>query len=101
MEREIVWSAEAERDLKEIYLYLSETSSLKAVEDFLKQVEKKTSMLLSMPFMYPEVVGLEGIRRCLLTSNIAFYYKILDLQIRIIALVDNRQNPDILETKIG
>jgi plasmid stabilization system protein ParE len=41
MEREIVWSAQAERDLKEIYLYISETSTAKTIESFLKQVEKK------------------------------------------------------------
>lgn len=100
MEREIVWSANAEKDLKEIYLYISETSSTKTVESFLKQVEKKTALLLSMPFMYPEVEGTENVRRCPLTSHVSLYYKVLALQIRIIALIDNRQNPNILETKI-
>jgi plasmid stabilization system protein ParE len=58
-------------------------------------------MLLVMPFMCPEVEGAEGIRRCPITSHVSLYYKVLALQIRIVALVDNRQDPDFLESKIA
>jgi plasmid stabilization system protein ParE len=96
MEKEIVWTAQARANLEEVYLYLLDNFGTQVVDKFLNDIEKKTLLIQKMPSLYPQIPDFEGVSRCLVNKNVSLYYKVLELKISIIALVDNRRNPDTL-----
>lgn len=93
----IVFSERASMELNSTFKYLEENRSVKIADEFAKIVDKKINYIKSNPYQYPPFKNKKEIRRCVVTKQISFFYRILNEEIQIITLFDTRQNPSKLK----
>ena len=58
-----------------------------------------TNNLNDNPFLFTESDKSNGLRKSVLSRQTTIYYRIIDYEIRIVKLFDNRQNPNRLINK--
>ncbi|MCG2589217.1 type II toxin-antitoxin system RelE/ParE family toxin [Rhodohalobacter sulfatireducens] len=84
----------AEYKLTKLLLYLEEEWGKPSKEKFLQKLEQKSSQISSHPRSNPQTEEFDDIYWCVVTTQSSFYYRILNKEIEIITITDNRQNPD-------
>lgn len=89
----IVWSDEALQNLQKILDYLDEIWTIREVRKFVKQLDNRLQLLEQNPFSFPVFIQSTKLRKSVLTKHISIYYQIVDQNIRLISIFDNRQNP--------
>ena len=97
MAKEIIFSPEANDNLKNIIYFILDEWSLKIAEDFLEILDNKLNSILLFPKAYPQIEAKPEIRKCVLTKQVILYYRISEKSIDIITLFDSRQNSDKLK----
>lgn len=88
----LVWSNEALRNLERIFSYLENRWTNREIKKFASVVTKRIQLIESNPFLFAES-ELKNLRKSVLSRQTSIYYKIVDNEIRIVTLFDNRQNP--------
>lgn len=95
MAKKIVFSPEANENLSDIVSYLVSEWSVNVGEKFLTILENKINTIKIFPLSHPSVKN--NIRACLINRQITLYYRVNEIEIEVITLFDNRQNPDSLK----
>lgn len=84
----------AEYKLAKLLIYLEEEWGKSSRDKFLKKLEDKTVQISNHPESNPRVEDFNEVYWCVVTSQSSFYYRILNEEIEIISITDNRQNPE-------
>lgn len=89
----IIWTDRALSDLRSIVTYLEENWTVKEIQKFARLLDLQLNRLIIHPFLFPESNKFKKIRKSFLTRQISIYYRVINSEIQIISLFDNRQNP--------
>ncbi len=92
----LIWSDEAIKNLKGIIDYLENRWSEREIRKFAQLLDKQLNLIKSNPFLFAESEKSNGLRKSVLSKQITIYYSVLNREIRVVTLFDNRQNPNIL-----
>lgn len=95
----LLWSDEALNNLKGIVDYLENRWTKREIKKFALLLEKQLKLIEENPFLFAESNKSNGLRKSVLSRQTTIYYRIIDYEIRIITLFDNRQNPNSLINK--
>ena len=95
----LIWSDEALNNLKGIIDYLESRWTRKQIKKFAQLLDKQIKLIDDNPFLIAESDKSNGLRKSVLSKQTTIYYRILNNEIRIISLFDNRQNPNKLIDK--
>jgi plasmid stabilization system protein ParE len=90
----LVWSDEAIQNLKGIIDYLENQWTKKEIHKFARLLDKRLNIIQDNPFLFGESKRSNGIRKAVLSKQTTIYYQVVDFEIRIITLFDNRQDPN-------
>ena len=82
----------AEFKLVKVLEYILQEFGLASREKFLKKFKENIKKISSNPLSCPES-ELDGIYKNVVTKQTSFYYRILNQEIEIVTITDNRQNP--------
>ena len=96
----IIWSDEALKNLKAISNYLEKNWTEKELKQFAKLLDNRLNSIKSNPNLFPIFNHSTNVRRCVLSKQTTIYYQIADMEVRLITLFDNRQNPKRLRNKL-
>jgi plasmid stabilization system protein ParE len=89
----LFWSDKALEDLQSIITYLIENWTQKEIKNFVNRLDKRLSLIVNNPKLFPRSAKRKGIRRSVLTKQAVIYYEVNGRAINIVALFDSRQNP--------
>jgi len=89
----LIWSEEALNSLKDIIDYLENRWTEIEIKKIAKLLDKQLKLINDNPFLFAESDKSNGLRKSVLSRQTTIYYRIIDCEIRIITLFDNRQNP--------
>ena len=92
----LIWSEEALNNLKGIIDYLENKWTKREIKKFAQLLNRQFELIEGNPFLFAESDKSNGLRKSVLSSQTTIYYQIVDFEIRIITLFDNRQNPNKL-----
>ena len=92
----LIWSDEALNNLKSIIVYLENRWSDKEIRKFVQLLDKQLKLIKVNPFIFAESNKSNGLRKSVLSRQTTIYYRIIEDEIRIVTLFDNRQNPNKL-----
>ncbi|MFW6369886.1 MAG: type II toxin-antitoxin system RelE/ParE family toxin [Bacteroidota bacterium] len=95
----LIWSDEALNNLKGIIDYLENRWSEREIKKFAQLLDKQLKLIKDNPFLFAESDKSNGLRKSVLSRQTTIYYRIIDFEIRIVTLFDNRQNPNRLINK--
>ena len=93
------FSERASQELNSTFQYLEENWSFTIANEFAKTIDEKINFIKSNPYQYPSYKNKRQIRRCVVTKQISFFYRILKVEIQIITFFDTRQSPAKLKLK--
>jgi len=94
-----IWSEEALNNLKSIIDYLESRWTKREIKKFAQLLDKQLKLIKDNPFLFAESGKSNGLRKSVLSRQTTIYYRIINFEIRIITLFDNRQNPNKLINK--
>jgi plasmid stabilization system protein ParE len=97
---QIFLSPLAVRKLDIILEYLQEEWGEKSKNDFVKKLKKKFDQISNNPASCKKSSKKNNLRKCLVTKQCSFYYRIINNEIEIITLIDNRQDPDKIHQEL-
>jgi plasmid stabilization system protein ParE len=95
----IIWADEALNNLKGIIDYLENRWTEREIKKFAQLLDKQLILIKNNPYVFVESDKSNGLRKSVLSRQTTIYYRIIDYEIRIITLFDNRQNPNRLINK--
>lgn len=90
----------AEYKLTKLLSYLEEEWGKSSKDKFLKKLEEKVIQISSQPKSTPLAEDFDEVHWCVVTPQSSFYYRILKLEIEVITITDNRQNPEKIINEI-
>lgn len=96
----LIWSDEALNNLKGIINYLENKWTKREIKKFSQLLDKQLKLIESNPYLFAKANKSGGLRKSVLSKQTTIYYRVVDYEIRIVTLFDNRQNPDKLVNKI-
>jgi plasmid stabilization system protein ParE len=99
MNRMIIWSPLAERDLDIILQYLKEKWDTNTMNQFIDLTEKILDQISTNPKQFQIIFKKKKVRKCVLTKHNTLYYRFTNDQIQILGIFDNRQDPKTLILK--
>ncbi len=82
----------AERKLDILLNHIIEEWGIGAKEKFIKEFKRTLDQVSSFPKSCPESLSIKGLRKCIITKQSSFYYRIKNSEIEIITIFDNRQD---------
>jgi len=86
----------AAEKLKLLAKYLSEEWGAKSKETYLNRLKQKFDQIARHPKSCPTSRIANEIRKCIVTKQSSFYYRIINNEIEVITFFDNRQNQEAL-----
>ena len=95
-ERKLEWSLEAQANLNNIITYLENEWTAKEIRYFSERLEKQLSVILQTPEIYKTSSRKLGLRECQITNHNTLFYTYDDEKLYIVAIFDNRQDPQKL-----
>ncbi len=93
----IIWTSRALSDLKNTIAYLEENWTSREIQKFALLLDLQLNRLKIYPNLFPESHRYKKIRKSVLTRQVSMYYRVVNQEIQIISLFDNRQNPKKLD----
>ena len=90
----------AERQLELLLEYLESEWSRKSRTTFLEKIKKSFKSISLQPKSCPESTEFPNLFKCVVTKQTYFYYRIIENEIEIISIKDNRQDPDKTEEEL-
>jgi plasmid stabilization system protein ParE len=88
----IFFSQEAEEQLDALLHYLEHVWGERAMFNFLDKLDQSLLIVSEMPNAFPHSDVFPGLYRCVVTRQTSAYYRILDNEIEVVAILDNRQD---------
>lgn len=96
MSRDVRLSKKAAKRLDDLLDFLEERWSSKVKANFIQKFDATLKHIQLHPESFPASEMIPGLRKCVVTKQTTFYYKYSEINIDIIAIFDNRQDPDLL-----
>ena len=93
-DRKVIWSGEADKNLESILNYLKINWTSKEEKSFLLKLEKTIILISDRPKLFKATNSRKNLRKCVLNKQTSIIYKAIDKNIFIVALFDNRQDPE-------
>lgn len=93
----IIWTSRALSDLKNVIAYLEDNWTSREIQKFALLLDLQLKRLITNPYLFPESHRYKKIRKSVLTRQVSMYYRVVNQEIQIISLFDNRQNPKKLD----
>ncbi|RJE73222.1 hypothetical protein BGP76_03200 [Reichenbachiella sp. MSK19-1] len=90
----------AELKLDKLLEYLNSEWGHQSKSNFLKDLDSAIRRIEKFPESSPKTNLMGGFYKCVISKQTSFYYRIKGLDIEIITLSDNRQNPKELLKEI-
>lgn len=94
---ELLWSAQALKDLQNTIEYLSEAWTVREVQNFAKRLDARLNLILLNPELFPVTAERKSVRMSVLSNHTVVYYKKSGRVVTVVALFDARQNPTRLK----
>jgi plasmid stabilization system protein ParE len=101
MERRVVLSKRAAGKLDKLLEYLETKWSKRVKDQFIQKMDRALNIIKEQPESSPISEKIQGLHRCVVTSQTTVYYKFDEKVIRIVTLFDTRQNPTKLNKETG
>ncbi len=98
--RKVIVSKRAAKRLNELLEYLELEWSLKVKHDFTQKLDKSLSQIQKFPNSCPQSEFVKGLHILVVAKQTSLIYQFDSKAIKIIALFDNRMNPDKLKREI-
>jgi hypothetical protein len=67
---------------------------MKVKENFIAKLDRSLLQIQNHPDSFPASDRINGLRKCVVTKQTTIFYKYSDLAINVVALFDNRQDPN-------
>lgn len=83
----------AERKTELLLEFIENEWSKNVKEKFLEKFKKSVKTVSNQPKSFPVSKSMKGLFKCVVSKQTSFYYRIINNEIEIITLIDNRQNP--------
>ena len=96
MNREVRISKRAAKKPDNLLDFLEERRSSKVKSNLIHKIDETLKYIQLHPESFPESEKIPGLRKCVVTKQTTFYFKYSETAIDIIAIFDNRQDPDSL-----
>lgn len=93
----IIWTDEALANLAKIINYLEQRWTEREIRTFSRLLDRQINLIQSHPEIFPTTSTSNRLRKSVLTKQTTIYYRIDEMEIRIVTLFDNRQNPGKLK----
>lgn len=87
----VIWSRESSRKLEQVKTYLLEEWSEKEVNEFLGKLRKFEHRISYFPLLYPASKQKPHLRKGVITKQQSVIYEVDNHLIRIVTILDNRQ----------
>jgi plasmid stabilization system protein ParE len=97
MSKRVFWSERAKNDYKGILNYLNQNWSSKELTAFADKIERNIGYLISNPEI-GAISKKKSVCRLVISKQTSVYYKVMQGDIYVISLFDNRQNPEKLRS---
>lgn len=94
---EIEWSNQAISNFDDIVKTLSYSWGEKVMQEFIRSIDKELIRIKTFPFAFPATSHKKGVRRCVVSPINTIYYTVNKKLISIVAIYDNRRNPNCLK----
>ena len=90
----LIWSDEALNNLKGIIDYLENRWTIREIKKFAQLLAQQLKLIENNPLLFAESDKSNGLRKSVLSRQTTIYYRVINHDIWIITLFDNRQNPN-------
>ncbi len=101
MDKRIVLTPTAEKDLESIVDYLFTEWGQVVCDNFLNRFEEVCEIIALTPDMYPLTSKNRKVRKCVLNKQNVVYFRVHENNVEVITIFDTRQNPKNLKKIIG
>ena len=91
----LIWTEEALNNLKSIITYIERNWSDMEISKFANKLDHRLNLITQNPRLFPKVNKSE-VRKAVLLKQVSIFYVLARLEIRILFIFDNRQNPEKL-----
>ena len=91
----------AEQKLLTLLEFLEHKSGINAKNKFIAKFERSVELISKFPKSSVEIEEFKGVRKCFVSKQTSFFYRINEEDIEIITVSDNRQNPDAILREIS
>ncbi len=88
------------KKLDNLLIFLENEWSAKVKQDFIQRLNKSLHQIQKLPESSPESNKIKGLRKCVVTKQITVFYKYSERTIDIVAIFDNRQDPNSLNKEL-
>lgn len=92
----VEWSVQAVTDFNGIVDFLTAEWGEKFVRRFVQLLDKELQRICLFPYAFPTTDVKPGVRRCVFSMQHTLYYMVENKVIYLIAIFDNRQDPERL-----
>jgi plasmid stabilization system protein ParE len=92
--REAVFTESSKIDLAQISDFICLTYSFEVNNIFLNELYLKLNLICQNPQVFASSKRNPEVRKCVVHKNISFFYKVTNENIIVLAIIDNRQNPE-------
>ena len=96
----IIWSDEALKNLNAIIFYLENNWTENELKQFTKLLDGSINTIAINPNLFPIFSFSKDVRRCVISKRTSIFYHIVDSEVRLITLFDNRQNSKRLRNQL-
>ena len=86
----VLWTNQALSNASNIKAYLEENFSVKEINNFFSLLSAFESAVTTFPKLYPQTNKKAKIRRAVLSREVSAFYRIIDIRIEVLAILDNR-----------
>ena len=100
MNRKIVLSNRASKNLEKLLEYLETKQSKRVKDNFIKKLDRSLQILKEKPESSPKSEILKGLHRCVITKQTTVFYKFDSKNLYVVTIFDTRQNPDKIRKEI-
>lgn len=90
----IRFSKSASAKLEKLLVYLEMAWSMKIKENFIVKLDRSLLQIQNYPDSFPASEKINGLRKCVVTKQTTIFYKYSDQAINVVAIFDNRQDPN-------
>ncbi|MCF8298422.1 MAG: type II toxin-antitoxin system RelE/ParE family toxin [Saprospiraceae bacterium] len=82
----------AEKKLEILLNYIAKEWDVEAKNKYITEFKRTLGQVSSFPKSCPESLSIKGLRKCIVTKQSSFFYRIKNSEIEIITIFDNRQD---------
>jgi addiction module RelE/StbE family toxin len=93
MIEEVVLSPIAKEKLEQLLQYLRTEFSERTMRAFLSRLEKSVLAIQKYPESCPASLKVKSVRKCTVTKQTVFFYRVTKSRIEILTIFDTRQHP--------